>query len=275
MSTPGPTFVRRRLGHRLEQLRKAAGRSQVDVDLTGIVTRATLHKIEQGRQPSKWPIVQALCELYGASPEMTQGLVELAKASKGTGWFERYGDAVPRTLGLYLDAELLASRMSIYDPEIIPGTLQTPDYARAVFEGEGDFRYGSEPLDVMIEARLERQQRFWRESASRAILCVILNEAAVVREFGGRGTMSAQVNYLREIDGQGKAEIAILPWSAGGHPAVYGAYTIFEFADPQDPTVAYVDNYRGGSYLEDPSFVARMRAIQEEIHTRSVPIKEY
>lgn len=275
MNTPGPTFVRRRLGHRLERLRRDAGKSQVDVALTKIVTRATLHKIEQGRQSSKWPIVQTLCELYGASPEMTQALIELAKASKDTGWFERYGDAIPRSLGMYLDAELLANEIDIYDPEIIPGALQTPEYARAVFEGEGDFRHGSEPLGVTIEARLERQQRFWRERAPHAILCVVLNEAAVTREFGSRGTMRAQVLHLREIDGQGGTEIRILPWSAGGHPAIYGGYTIFWFPDPLDPTVVYVKNYQGGSYLEDGPSIARLRAIQEHTYSQSIPIKEY
>lgn len=275
MGRSGPTFVRRRLGNRLARLRKEAGKSQVDVALTGIVTRVTLHKIEEGQQSSKWPIVQALCHLYGADPETTRGLVELAKASKGTGWFERYGDAIPRTIGMYLEAELTANRIDIYDPEVIPGTLQTTDYARAIFEGEGDFRYGSEPLDLMIEARMERQQRYWHQRPPDAIMSVVLNETAVARHIGGRDTMDAQVERLCEIDSQGKAKIAILPWSAGGHPAIYGAYTIFEFPDPQDPTVVYMDNYRGGSYLEDVSWIIRMRAIQERIRTKSIPIKEY
>lgn len=275
MSESGSTLVRRRLGKRLERLRKDVGKSQVDVELTGIVRRATLHKIEEGRQSSKWPIVQALCELYGASAEATFELVELAKASKGIGWFERYGDVVPRTLGMYLDLELAASEIDIYDPEIIPGTLQTADYARAVFTGEGDFRHGSEPIDALVDARLERQRRFWRERPPHAILRVVLNEAAVSREFGGCDTMRVQVDHLREVDGQSGTEVRVLPWSAGGYAAIYGGYTIFVCPDPQDPTVAYVANYQGGSYLEDPPSIARMRAIQDGIYAQSVSIKEY
>lgn len=274
MTSSGSTFVRRQLGARLRKLRNEAGKSQADVAAASIVSEVTLWRIEAGVTSVKWPMVKSLCELYGTDMETAHALVDLAKASKGTGWFERHGDVVPQRLGIYLGAEQAASKISAYEAEVIFGTLQTADYAAALFRGEHP-RDSAERIDQLVEVRMERQQRFWTARSNDARLAVVLNEAALAREVGSRATMSAQVDHLRALDGERGLEIRVLPWSAGAHPAIYGGCTVLEFPHPEDPTVVYVNNYTGGQYLEEARDVTRMLDVLQRVFNAAQPIKEY
>lgn len=276
MTSSGSTFVRRQLGTRLRKLRNEAkvNKSQADVAAAGIVSEVTLWRIEAGTTSVKWPIVKSLCELYGTDLETTQALIDLAKASKGTGWFERHGDVLPQRLGIYLGAEQAASKISAYEAEVIFGTLQTADYAAALFRGEHP-GYSAERIDQLVEVRMERQQRFWTARSSDAKLIVVLNQAALAREVGSRVTMGKQVDHLRALDGQRGLEVRVLPWSAGAHPAIYGGCTVLEFPHPQDPTVVYVNNYTGGQYLEEARDVTRMLDVWQRVFEAAQPIKEY
>lgn len=274
MPVASSTFVRRQLGRKLQRLREELGKSQEDVAAAGIVSRVTLWRIETGQTSTKWPVASALCRLYEADEDTTANLVELAKASKGSGWFERYGDAIPENLKLYLGAELLASQIRSYDPEVVPGALQTPEYARALFIGESPAS-SPERIDELLAVRLERQQQYWEGRREGAILCVILGEAALAREVGGHATIKRQVEHLREVSGQDGTEVLILPWTAGAHTGIYGGFTIFQFPDPEDPTVVYTEGYTGGSYLDEDGDVHDMTKRWTRLHDLTTPIKEF
>lgn len=268
------SFLRRRLGVRLRRLRESCNprKTTLDVESSGVCSRMTLYRIELGLQATKQGTVVQLCQLYGADPRTTNELVAYAKASRGSGWFEAYGDVIPKGFGLYLDCEPEANKISIYDSEVIPGALQTPDYAEAIFIGEGASRA---EVDRQLVARLERQARYWAQRPSDARLHVVLNQGALARQVVGHVTMGRQLDRLREIGEWDEVEIRVLPWSAGAHAAIYGSYTIFQFADSQDPDVIYLENYFGGRYIEEGKDVTGMLGIHQSICHSSVPIKEY
>lgn len=272
MGTGEPRFVRRQLGVRLQRLREEARKSQEDVATTGIASRHTLWRMETGQTASSWMKVEALCRFYGADEPTTQAMVRFSKASSGKSWLEAYDDVVPQALQLYLGCELAACEISIYNPELVPGALQTPEYARAIFAGEGET---AASINRLVEARLERQERFWTKRPVGAVLCAVINEAALARHVGGRATMTRQLHYMREAGERDGVEVRVLGWAAGAHPAIYGGYTIFDFPDREDPTVVYAQNYTGGQYLQEEPFVAQMRAMQETVYHLASPIKEY
>lgn len=274
MTSSGSTFVRRQLGARLRKLRDEAGKSQADVAAASIVSEVTLWRIEGGTTSVKWPIVKSLCELYGTDVETTYALIDLAKASKGTGWFERYGDAVPQRLGMYLGAEQAATRIRVYESELIFGTLQTAEYTRALFRGERP-RDSAERIDQLVEVRRERQDHFWSTRRPDKELLVVLNEAALAREVGSRATMRGQLVHLRELSGQDGVEIKVLPWSAGAHPAIYGGCTVFEFPHEEDPMVVYVESYMGGQFLTEDADVNRMLSVWQRVFDLSKSIKDW
>lgn len=244
----------------------------MSVERAGIIRRTHVWRIEQGLSAPRYPTVKELCLFYGADEETTAALVELAKAT-GSGWYERHGDAVPQKLGIYLGAEIAASTIDTYDPEVIHGVLQTEGYARALFEGE---RPEDDPvtIETLLEARRERQKMFFAGRPEGARLRVVLNEAALAREVGGRATMRRQLDHLSELDGHGGVETLVLPWNAGAHRAIYGGYAIFRFPDSQ-PTVTYVENYAGGTFLERKEEVDRMQSVHAGVLRQSITLKEY
>jgi transcriptional regulator with XRE-family HTH domain len=269
-----PTFERRQLGVRLKRHRIAAGKTVRDVDESGVVSDSTLWRIESGLVAVKTGTVRDLCELYGVDPETTRSLVAFAAATKGAGgWFEAYGDAIPSRLELYFGAERAASVIQAYDTEAIVGALQTPEYAAALFRGELPEK-SPEEIDLQIQVRMERQRQYWETRPPGARLCVVLGQAALAREVGGRGTMRRQNAHLRELSGHSGVDVRIMPWSAGGHPAIYGGFTIFTFPEPEDPGVVFTESYSGGQYLPLRD-AGRILAAWDRVFALSIPIEEH
>lgn len=258
----------------MKQLRVHARRSRADVAVTGILSESTLSRLENGIVATHWGRIKLLCELYGADNYTEQQLIKMSKAGRdGDGWFERYGEDVPEALAMFIGAEQAARQIKTYDPEVIPGALQSQEYARALFIGESP-QSSPERIAFLVDGRMERRKQYWARRPDDGVLTVILGEAALAREVGSRATMSCQRQELREVSGE-RVEIRVLPWTVGAHPAIYGGYTIFEFSDPEDPTVIFFENYNGGQYLQDEEVVCRMNKVWKRLHSLAIPIKEY
>lgn len=268
------SFVQRQVGWQMRQLRIAARKSRADVALTGILSASSLSRLENGIVATHWGKIRLLCEFYGADGATTQQLIDRAQAAReGDGWLERYKEDMPEASALFVGAEQTAARIRTYDPEVVPSALQTEDYARALFTGELS-PSSLERIDRLVDGRMERRAHYWSRRPEGAQLTIILGEAAVARLVGGRETMSRQRQRLREVDEEG-AEVRVLPWAAGAHPAIYGGYTVFDFSDPDDATVVFFENYSGGQYRQDQAVVHHMGRVWETLHGLSVPIKEY
>ena len=167
----GSVVVRRSLGRQLRALRDAAGKTSADVNASGIASKTKLQRIEAGNGPIKTADARALCWLYGASPAVTEKLAELALNTTAEGWWEDYGDVMPRWFGLYVELEAAASSISTYDPELIHGLLQTPAYHLAVFEADADLAAHSAEREV--ELRVERQRAAYDRTPPLRITAVL------------------------------------------------------------------------------------------------------
>lgn len=130
----GSTVPRRQLGRALRELR-----SEARITLDGAAdalycSRQKMWRIESGLGTTRALDVRALCELYGATPELSRALIALAHETKAKGWWHSYLDAIPEWFELYVGLESAASRLREYDDTLIPGLLQTRDYARGVYQ---------------------------------------------------------------------------------------------------------------------------------------------
>lgn len=273
----GPTVVRRQLGRRLRQLRTIHGRSvdTVAADRMLGISRAKLFKLEAGKHPAKPQDVSVLCRHYGATDDETKALTALALATQSDSWWHVYGDAVPKWFSLYLDVEPAAVRLRSYEAELIPGLLQTPAYAEAVYRAVDPHDDDGE-IKRRVAVRMERQHILRRVDPAPPQLHVMLNEAAVLRRVGGEPVMTEQLQQLRRAAEQPHTTISVLPLSAGAHAAMESAFVILDFADPDDdPPLVYVDSPSAALYLQKQADLERYEQIFDHVRRQAIPITEY
>ncbi len=271
MPISGPTVVRRQLGRRLRRLREAAGKSDRDVEEAGIAGPTKLWRIESGKVPVKMPDIRAMCWLYGADPETTDVLAAMASGTQGQGWWEDY--SLPSWFGLYVGLETYASEILSYDPELVHGLLQTPDYTRAVMAAVGVAT--PEGIEHQVKTRAQRQ-RAVADRDPPLKLTAILGAGVLHRQVGTPEVMRAQVDHLRASTRPGSVDIRVLPWDAGAHAGMHiGAFTILNFADVNDPSVVYLESHTGARYLERAEELSEYRRVYEAMYAKSIPVEEY
>ncbi|MFI5492367.1 helix-turn-helix domain-containing protein [Actinoplanes sp. NPDC051859] len=267
------SMVRRQLGRKLGRLREAAGMAGIDVEKRKIASRSKVWRIESGQVPVKIPDVWALCALYGATPEETAQLSKMAENTNKQGWWEDYADVVPDWFQLYFDLEEAASAIRTFEDGIIPGELQTAEYAHAVYRAAQP-QDDDDTIARHVKLRLERQGRLFDRSPAPQ-LTIVLGENVLTRLVGGREVLDAQIAHLRELSQRPQVEIRVLPFAAGAHAAMTGAFRILDFPDDEDPAVAYLETQVGARYLEKPAELDEYRRIFQLIHQQSTPIGEY
>jgi transcriptional regulator with XRE-family HTH domain len=268
----GQRVVRRALGRRLTLLRAASGKSRREVAEARLgISEPTLHRIETGKVPVTVANVRALCWLYGADESVTAALAELALGTSQEEWWDA-SPVVPDWFKLYVGLEASARQISSYDGEIVPGELQTEDYARAVFAAEQST--SSDTAERQVKLRMQRQETlFGRRPQPR--LVTVLGQGALSRQVGSEAVLEAQIEHLRHVARRGTIEIKVLPWSVGAHAAMAGAFRILDFDDPEDPDVVYLESHVGALYLEEPEEVNEYRRIFELIRADAIPVEDY
>jgi transcriptional regulator with XRE-family HTH domain len=250
-----PEVMRRRLRVSLRQAREAVPLTQqaaadaLDWSVSKII------RIEQGAVGITPVDVRALLSVYDVADEKLIGeLVELARGSRKQSWRQYKNVYSPASLTLFAN-EAVAAFIYKYEPTFIPGLLQTEDYARALL---ADLGHDDEEIELMVSARLERQELLNRER--HPDLQFIMGEVTVTRAVGGSDVMLQQLEHLKDLSGRPGIELQILAFSAGGHPRMGGAFTILEFADQNLDDLLYLENAGGESTSrDDPDLIADYR----------------
>ena len=175
----------------------------------------------------------------------------MAAASRQRDWWHKYDDLLPRQFSVYLGFRATRRRSTTPD-DVIPGLLQTADYARALFEaaqpGESE-----EELQRRIEARLLRQAVITGANGPR--LYAIVDEAALHRLVGGPEVMGKQLEHLLEVGRRGNVTVQVIPFRAGAYMSMEGGFIILRFAEATDPEVVCIDTLTRSLYIDDASEV--------------------
>jgi transcriptional regulator with XRE-family HTH domain len=257
----GSTVPRRQLGRYLRDLRNAAGLTVKDAARGLEWSEAKMWRIETGQTSLRSLDVEAMCRVYGALPNITAALMGLAKETKARGWWQAYGDAVPEWFDLYVGLEAAASRLFLYEQELVPGLLQTADYARTLIAADHP-EEGDEEAERRVRLRMARQALVSR-SIDPPALQVALNESVLRWPVGGSAIMAAQLDRLAAASDLPNVSLRVVPFSAGFHPGILsGSFNILRFplngngADSEPPTV-YADLYTGALYLDKPQEIER------------------
>ena len=264
-TTAGPTVPRRQLGRHLRALRNQAKLTTKLAAQALEWSEPKLWRIETGQTALRSLDVEAMCRVYGASAEVTQGLMVLARETRAVGWWHIRDDVIPDWLDLYLGLEEAASRLQWYDSELVPGLLQTAGYARTVITADQP-DLGGEEVTRRVQARLARQALLIRVTAPLSAE-VLLGEAVLRRPVGGPQVMAEQLDRLADAALLPNVTIRVVPLRAGLHRGVLsGPFAILRFpvngdGQESEPPVVYVPGFTGALYLEQPTEIRRYQEV--------------
>jgi transcriptional regulator with XRE-family HTH domain len=249
-----PTLRGRRLAMELQRRREGTGMSREEVARQLEWSTSTLFRIETGRSRPQPGNVRALLELYGVTGPERDGLIQLTRDARKPGWWHSFRDVLPNPYEVYIGLEAGASSIRNFEPIVIPGLLQTADYAREVFRN-GPIELDPDDVERLVEVRLARQEILARDDRPR--LWAVIDEAVIHRVVGSASAMSGQLRSLVDSTQQGKTTIQVMPYRAGAHAGTTGPFVILDFEELTDPAVVYVETLAGDIYLEERSDVNR------------------
>lgn len=261
--------LRRWIAIELKRLREAAGCEPADAAARIDKGVTAYRHYENGVRLPSASDVEVLLNWYG-KPDRVPFFRELTKAAqKGKDWWINSATAFPEWFELYLGLEYGAARISSYD-SIIPGLLQTREYAEAIFRA-GERQLTDDEIHTKVELRMTRQRILNREEGAPQLWSV-LDECALHRLIGGPDVMWAQLDHLSKMTERTNIEIQVLPNSVGAHAGIEGPFAILDYPAEfeGDPGTVYVETRVRGIYHEDPAEVTDFRRVFERLQLQAL-----
>jgi hypothetical protein len=186
-----------------------------------------------------------LLRFYDVESVESTRLTKLANQSRQRAWWEGYGNALTSPYETYIAFEAEAGSIRNFEAQVVPGLLQTAEYARAVIEADGIYEDPS-VLDTRVQVRMARQAVLIRDP--QPSLFVVLDEAVLRRSIGGPAVMRRQLVTLAEAGQRPNVTLQVLPFEVGAHRALAGSFIILDFPDGTDPPLVYSEGMSGGVF---------------------------
>jgi len=264
----GPTVRRMLVGAQLRRLRTEAGLSREEAAEAIRASEWKIHRLENGQVGFKDRDIGDLLRLYGVTdPDDIAGFLQFAREANAPGWWQQYGDLLPQWFKAYVDLESAATLIRTYEGQLVPGLLQTEDYMRAVIGAHLD--EPPEEAERRVALRMARQTLLTRPDRPR--LWAVIDEAALRRPVGSPEAMRGQLERLIAATKLVNVVLQILPFRAGAHPGMVGAFSILRFADGELPDVVYVEHLTSAQYLDRRDDVNRYLHVMDRISMRAAP----
>ncbi len=257
-SIEGPTVLRILLGTQLRRLRESRGISAQAAAKAIRGSDSKISRMELGRNAIREIDVLDLLTFYGVGAVEREQLLNLAEQANRPGWWHRFNDILPDWFQAYVGMEEAATAIRVYEPQVIPGLLQTPQYTAAVL-AVCDIPVGEAERHVIL--RKERQRRF---AEGRLKLWAIVEETALRRPVGSRQTLRDQLCYLLSLTGRSNLTLQIIRDGTSGH-AVPSGFTILRFGESDLPDVAYLEHLTSALYFDKKSDVDRYVLAMERL----------
>jgi len=267
MATPSPTVRRKQLGIELRRLREQAELTCEEVGQRLECSGTRISRMETGRISVRPGDVRELLEVYGVSGAEADSLVQLAREARRKGWWHTYGRVLPTWFEAYIGLESEAVRLRDFQSLVMPGLLQTEDYARAVLRAAPHAGSSAE-IDRQVALRMERQRILGQ--ADPPDVWIVLSESVLRVHVGGPAVMRAQLLRLAELAGRPNVTVQVLPYTTAAHVHPVSPFTMLEFADTADPAVVYLEHLTGSLFLENEDEVRRYRVIFDHLRAESL-----
>ncbi|WP_338672166.1 helix-turn-helix transcriptional regulator [Streptomyces sp. SCSIO 30461] len=269
-SNINPTVRRRRLGQELRRLREQRGMTAEEVADRLLVSQSKISRLENGRRSISQRDVRDLCGVYEVEDQrMVDSLMQMAKDSRQQGWWHAFGD-IPYSV--YIGLETDAASLRVYEPQVVPGLLQSRQYAEALIRGALPESPVSD-VEKRVQVRMRRQERITApESPLR--LWAVVDESALRRVVGNEQVMRDQLEYLVEQSHLPHVTVQVLPFSMGAHPGITGHYAVLEFPDAADSSVVYIEGVTSDLYLEKANDVHKYTMMYEHLRAQALNVEQ-
>ncbi|WP_241479705.1 helix-turn-helix domain-containing protein [Nocardiopsis lucentensis] len=265
----GPIASRLLLGKALQQLRDEAGLSGAEVAKQMGFGAAKLSKIERGQAAVSKADLHLFFQVLNVSDDVRPTLIELGAQSRRprrnrTTTFEQ--ELPGKNFERYLGLEEIAVGIKDWHPYLIPGLLQTPEYARALISANPLLL--PDQVDHLVQLRLERQQTLHR-ATDPLQLWSIVEEYALRRVLGSQEIRDDQLRHLLTMGQKPNVNIQVVPESAGAHAGLDGAFAILD-AGNHLPPVVYIDSRGMNTYVEGVTELAIYKATYDHIQSAAL-----
>ncbi|MFI6655154.1 Scr1 family TA system antitoxin-like transcriptional regulator [Streptomyces sp. NPDC050523] len=249
-----PMFLRQRLRDRLKKAREAAELTQQEVADTFGWSPSKVIRIENGKIAVSVTDTMALASRYNIAAEEQQELVDLARAARQPSWYAPYKDVMTPALEPYIAYEESATIVRNYERNVVPGLLQTEEYARALLQSlqqetdSVDTGASQRRLELQVDLRMKRQKALESPDAQ---FFFILDEAVLRRRVGSEAVMRQQHETLLRLNSLPNVTILYVPFTAGPYPLFRSPYQLFQFGPSDDDLVAYLESPSGEALLSE------------------------
>ncbi|WP_327189416.1 helix-turn-helix transcriptional regulator [Streptomyces xinghaiensis] len=258
-----PTLRQRRLGAELRKLRERAGLSSTAAAAVHGMNQARVSSIEAGRYAVSAERVRTLARNYTCGDERLVEALAGMTGGRTKGWWDEYRDVLPAGLHDLAELEHHATALRVASVVHIPGLLQTPEHARAVFREVVPPLIAYE-VEHWVSHRIKRQAVLYGDKPTP--MTAILHEAALRMGFGGPETTKAQLLHLVDMSERPKLTLVVLPFGGGafpgsGQPIVYASGSV-----PQLDTVQ-LDTEHGVEFLDAEAQLTRYRSVLDRMES--------
>lgn len=260
------------LGERLKKARTARGYTLQNAADYLELTEASLSRFERGTMRVRKAYLKELIDFYGISNRRDRDtLMQLNEDAWRKDWWDGETDDMEMEFLDYTWLESRASKISIYEPILMTGLLQTEDYVDALMFTAHGGKTESKDIRRLVELRMARQRILEKEEPTA--LSVVFEESVLRRPIGGTQVLKGQLAHLLAMASKPTIEILVLPTSIGWHPGEKGPFTFFEMRDPY-PDVAYTESLTSRVFLEEEAKVTRYQQAYADLHRTALNASE-
>lgn len=244
------------LGERLRAAREAAGYTSQDALARDLgFERTTINKAETGASPASEALAAKIAARF---PDLCNGLYvelcEVARRAAGNG-------PIPGWFADWIEIEIKASILRWWEPLLIPGLLQTEDYARALLSTWR--RDTPDEIEAKLKVRLRRQ-----DTLARADIRMLIDEPVLHRQIGSPEIMAAQIEHIKGVASLPNVSVQVIPLAAGAYAGLSGAFAVAEI--PGEPDAAYLETGVQGIMWRDPTLVTRTARMFDDLRDEAL-----
>lgn len=246
-----PSVHRRKLRNMLRQTRENCGFTQSAAAEEMSWSVSKLIRIESGSVTISVNDLRALLRYYRITDEdQVNSLLDVARLARKRSWLKAYRDIASDAYLAYLGAEATAVRSYNFEPVLVPGLLQTDEYASEVLRVLRGPKIPSR-TEGLVELRLTRQERILSRTDPPLDLHFLLDESVIRRPVGGSEVMSHQIKRLLDLSERDNISIRVIPYGLGLYRSIRVPFALLEFTDPEDETLLYLEYPQGGEVIRE------------------------